>query len=529
MRLKHDEPGQKIGGRYQLQEVIGQGGMALVWRAVVDIRGQGRTVVAVKRLLPELNDSQAHVSMFEEEGRVGLKLRHPDIVDHLDFGREADGRLYLVMEWIEGLDLRKILAHYRKSGRSLGWPVVAHMGRKLLSALAAAHEYKEPDGRAVPIYHRDVSPQNVMVADGGAVKLSDFGLARAMDRGSMTNPNIIKGKLSYMAPEQVIGRPATVQTDIFSVGVILWEALVGRKLFRGESDMDLVMAVRNAVVPPLRGERPDTPEPLAKAIEQSLARDARKRFATAAEMGRAIEAALDFRNQRVAPTTVGRIVNEVREAKAAERAAEPVYAPLFEHGPPVPDDVGGDPIAAGESWPELVTVPPSSPVRPVMGAAVPAQATNPAEPHASMERSLIDEPDPDGSLTDDAGEEYTEGFDEPGTLPGEPVSGQLDSSWQASLHEGRGDGPEGRDQGEDEQDEHTLAEALDAARVAAELPGFSDDEDATVGGNDPPTLGGTGYPTMAGIVDRRPVPTPAAVPEVDDPDATPGPRRPVRR
>src|SRR5687768_11274440 len=112
MRLQHDEPGQRIAGKYQLLEIAGQGGMALVWRAAVDQKGHPRTIVAVKRLLPELLHSPPHVSMFEEEGRVGLKLRHPDIVDTLDFGREADGRLYLVMEWIDGLDLRKILAHY---------------------------------------------------------------------------------------------------------------------------------------------------------------------------------------------------------------------------------------------------------------------------------------------------------------------------------------------------------------------------------------------------------------------------------
>lgn len=278
----------KLGGRYELVERAAGGGMAVVWRGLtVGAAGFVRPV-AVKRLLESLADDPEFVAMFVEEARVVSYLQHPNIVQTHDFGIDDQGGYYLVMEWIEGLDLHAWCGAHRDTGRHTPWPVVTAIGIEVLKALSAAHERVDASGHLAPIFHRDVSPGNILIGVNGIVKLADFGLARAMDRARMTRPDIVKGKLSYLAPELSYGHEATVQSDIYGLGVVLWEALAGQKLIKDQDALEIVRRVREEAAPPLRSIRPDIPEELARAVHVCLEKEPSHRFHSAAEMVRTL-------------------------------------------------------------------------------------------------------------------------------------------------------------------------------------------------------------------------------------------------
>ena len=228
-----DAPGRIIAGKYELVSPAGEGGMAVVWKALARGDGDARRPVAIKRIQHAKHADPSFVRMFEEEARVGSELHHPNIVQILDFGMDEEGGYYLVMEWIEGLDMFQWVRSFPKGLRETPWPLVAAIGIEVCRALAAAHERVDARGQVVPVYHRDVSPSNVLLGVTGVVKLTDFGLARAMDRASMTRPNVIKGKLAYCAPELISGAKPSAQSDVFALGVVLWEALAQRRLFTG--------------------------------------------------------------------------------------------------------------------------------------------------------------------------------------------------------------------------------------------------------------------------------------------------------
>ncbi|MEM9069401.1 MAG: serine/threonine-protein kinase [Myxococcota bacterium] len=184
-------------GKYELLERIGFGGMAEVWRAHAHGEAGFRRPVAVKRLLPNLAGDEVFGAMLLEEARVVAALDHPNIVQTIDFRREDDTQFLLVMELVDGINLGSWIRHHQRARETTPWPLVAMIAMDVLRALSAAHERKDEQGRASPIFHRDVSPSNVLLGKHGNVKLGDFGLARAMDRVTLTTPGVVKGKLSY--------------------------------------------------------------------------------------------------------------------------------------------------------------------------------------------------------------------------------------------------------------------------------------------------------------------------------------------
>jgi serine/threonine-protein kinase len=285
----NDAAGRVIAGKYHIIEQVGEGGMAVVYRA--EIRGAAgfSRPVAVKKMRPELRAGQNYVAMFIEESRVGSELAHPNIVQVVDFCQDDDGLYCLVMEWVDGIDLRGFLNVARRAGRRLPWSLVAAIGVGTLRGLAAAHERVAGIGAPAPIVHRDVSPSNVLLAVNGVVKLADFGLARARDRmQSLTAPGIIKGKLAYIAPEIARGGAATPQSDIFAMGAVLWEALAGRPLYEGLADLEIFRKVHSGQVLPLFGEREDLPPRLIEVVHQALAVNPDDRFRSAREMARVL-------------------------------------------------------------------------------------------------------------------------------------------------------------------------------------------------------------------------------------------------
>ena len=281
-------PGMIVGGRYELIEVAGRGGMADVWRGRV--RGDSGFVrdVAVKQMHQNLASQPQYVAMFVEEARVGSSLQSPNVAEVHDFVHDR-GNYYMVLEWIDGVDLGSWIRWHVSRNEQTRWELVAAVAVGILRGLAAAHERVGADGRSAPIVHRDVSPHNVLLTTRGMVKLIDFGLALAPDRRQeLTDPGIVKGKMSYLAPEIVSGGRPVPASDQFATGSVLWEALVGRKLFDGETDYEVYTRLRDCMVQPLRPLRPDVPAAFSQIITRALTLGVDNRFPSSREMARQI-------------------------------------------------------------------------------------------------------------------------------------------------------------------------------------------------------------------------------------------------
>jgi serine/threonine-protein kinase len=320
--------GQTIDGKYQLVEIAGEGGMATVYKAKIKGAAGFQRTVAVKHIRPEFRAIKNYIDMFIEEARVGSELAHPNIVQVHDFCSE-DGSYYLVMEWVEGIDLSGFIKSYRDAKRDVPWPLAVAIGIGTLRGLGAAHERIGPDGTPAPVIHRDVSPHNVLLGINGVVKLSDFGLARARDRAnSMTAPGTVKGKLSYLAPEVATGKPNTVQSDLFGVGTVLWETLSGERLFDGKTDIEIFKKIRGCVVPPIAERRTDVPPALAAVLDMVLVADPAHRYATADEFAHALSQVMKQAVGVNTPTALGQAVVEARTKLQAE---DPDLQSTMEH------------------------------------------------------------------------------------------------------------------------------------------------------------------------------------------------------
>jgi len=281
-----------LGGKYEVLGLAGEGGMAKVYRGQTHGAAGFVRPVAIKRVLAPLSQNPEFLKMFVEEARVVSELEHPNIAQIHDFDRDRAGEYYLVLEWVDGLTLAEWRQAYRDNGKQTPWHLVAAIGIEVLKALHAAHVRVDGSGSPAPIFHRDVTPQNVMVSKCGVVKLTDFGLARAMDRSSITKPGFVKGKIAYLAPELTYEADPSAQTDLFSVGVVLWEVLAGEKLFKGKDPLKVLWTIRGMEIPSLAEMRQDIPARLREIIERALQREANDRYPTAHAMGRDLAALL---------------------------------------------------------------------------------------------------------------------------------------------------------------------------------------------------------------------------------------------
>lgn len=320
--MSHVNRGLLLAGKYELLELAGEGGMAEVYRGVAHGAAGFRRTVAIKRVLDQYSHNAEFISMFVEEARVGSDIQHPNVVHIYDFDIDSSGRYFLVMEWMDGLNLADWTQAHREAARPTSWPLVAAAGIEVLKALSAAHERRDPTGRPAPVFHRDVTPSNIMLAQNGIVKLTDFGLARAMDRARITQPHILKGKLSYVAPELIEGRDPTHASDLFSAGVVLWEVLAGRKLFVGDNPVDLLRTVRRAEVPSLHEIRPDIPKDLHQVIHRALAKDPDERFTSARSMARALANLLRLSPEPTGADVIGRSVAEASRRLGGRRLSD---------------------------------------------------------------------------------------------------------------------------------------------------------------------------------------------------------------
>jgi serine/threonine protein kinase len=302
-----------LKGKYELLSLAGVGGMAEVWKAHVHGASGFRRLVAIKRVLEEFGSNPEFVEMFIEEARVGSELDHPNVVHIHDFDIDDAGRLFLVMEWVDGLDLSQWAEAFRSARRETPWALVIAIGIEILKGLGAAHERHDASGVLSPIFHRDVTPHNVLLSKRGIVKVTDFGLARAMDRARMTRPQILKGKLSYSAPELVTGGDPSAQSDLFGVGIVLWEVLAGGKLFVGDSPLAILERVRDCVIPSIAERRPDVPPALAAVIHRALSPSPEDRYRSARSMARALANILRVTPASTGADVLGSSVIEARE------------------------------------------------------------------------------------------------------------------------------------------------------------------------------------------------------------------------
>jgi serine/threonine protein kinase len=266
-----------FSGKYRLDWRLGGGGMAEVFAgSAVGAEGFSRRV-AIKRVLPGFSEHAGFARMFIAEARISSQLVHPNIVSVLDFDRDPDGRLFLVMELVEGKDLDALNA----TGM-LPPSVVIFVISEVLRGLGFAHDL--PMGRGMRgVVHRDISPHNVLLSWEGAVKVSDFGIAKARAASEATASAFIKGKPAYMSPEQANGQPLDGRSDLFAVGTMLWEMAVGQRLFVAEDTRATLAAVLFGQVPRPRTVRPDVPKDLERVVMKLLERDLPARYATAEE------------------------------------------------------------------------------------------------------------------------------------------------------------------------------------------------------------------------------------------------------
>ena len=297
-------------GRYTIQGEIATGGMATVhYGRLVGPAGFTRGV-AIKRLHPQFAKNPDFVAMFLDEARLASRIQHPNVVPILDVVAEG-AELFLVMEFVPGESLSKLV---KSAPGGLPITIALSLAVGMLEGLHAAHKALGEDGKPLMIVHRDVSPQNVIVGVDGIARLIDFGVAKATGNATMTRDGQVKGKVAYMAPEQLRSEPVDCRADIYAASVVLWEMLTGRRFFgSADSEAALMLRVLNEAITPPSVERKEVPPELDAVVLRGLSRDAKDRFGSAQEMVQALE--------RVAQPAAARDVARWVELKAGEAVA----------------------------------------------------------------------------------------------------------------------------------------------------------------------------------------------------------------
>jgi serine/threonine-protein kinase len=308
-------------GRYRLERRLAQGGMATVYLARQAGPGGFDRPVAIKIVHPHLARERRFATMFLDEARLTGRLHHPNICGVIEFGDE-DGLLFLVMEYLHGETFSSVIHRGWREGGPLPPPLVARIVCDAARGLHAAHELRDVDGEPVEIVHRDVSPQNLIVLYDGHTKLTDFGIARARGRLTHTATGEVKGKISFMSPEQLQGGPVDRRTDVWALGVVAWEALAGRRLFRGANEGATALNVVNAPVPPLSSVGVEVPEELDAIVGRALCRDLARRTASAAALADELEDYLYARGRPLgAPGVAAWMAAHFGERERTRRAA----------------------------------------------------------------------------------------------------------------------------------------------------------------------------------------------------------------
>ncbi len=297
-------------GRYKLLAKLATGGMAEVYLArQTGIEGVERLVV-IKRILPHLAEQKRFLDMFLDEARITVKLNHPNIVQTFDLGQEQ-GEYYMAMEYLEGESLAFLA---KESTHRKNWPspeLASSILAGICDGLHYAHELCDESGKPLQIVHRDVSPQNIIVLFNGGVKLVDFGVAKAVSKVHQTQVGTMKGKLSYMSPEQCLAKSLDSRADVFSLGVVLWEMLARRRLFKRDSEGATIHALINEPLPPIRGKRPEVHPELERIASKALEKKPDDRYPSCQAMAAELREYLRNSRAAVGPAEIAAFMHEL--------------------------------------------------------------------------------------------------------------------------------------------------------------------------------------------------------------------------
>jgi tRNA A-37 threonylcarbamoyl transferase component Bud32 len=348
-------------GRYRLRERIGAGGMAIVYRAEYTAPDGATRDAVIKRVLPELSRDRGFSSMLIAEARISARLSHPNIVQLYELGRVGE-EYYLAMELVDGVDLVRLFNASVQARRPLPIALACHIVVELAHALAYAHDLCDNEKRPLSIVHRDVTPSNVMVTRRGAVKLLDFGVAKAAEhvRDERTRTGTLKGKVNYLSPESAEGLAIDRRTDIFALGIVFHECLTLKRLFKGEGDLQTLRLIREAKVAPPSALRPDVHAELDRVVLKMLARDPAERYADCHQLLAELEPIA-----RELGGSAGELAQCVAETSAKSAA------------PPADEDMDAGPTPAIEIQ-NLLVAPPATPRRRWLWPALVALVALPA-------------------------------------------------------------------------------------------------------------------------------------------------------
>jgi serine/threonine protein kinase len=303
--------GRQRVDRYELLGEIASGGMATVYLARLTGVGGFQRFVAMKRLHPHLASENEFVEMFLDEARLAAGIHHPNVVPILEVGASPVG-YYLVMEYIEGDTLARMLARAAGRGKRIPPSITVRIALDMLAGLHAAHELRDDRGHPINLVHRDVSPQNVLVGGDGISRITDFGVARAASRLSATRVGQLKGKIAYMAPEQAQGdEQLDRRADVFSAGIVVWEALAAKRLFKADNEAATLGRIMNEPVPPLSRVAPHVGREVSEVVMRALNRDRDQRFSSCAQFADELEASAQGRVRAATSRELAAYVQEV--------------------------------------------------------------------------------------------------------------------------------------------------------------------------------------------------------------------------
>jgi serine/threonine protein kinase len=318
-------PGTYFIGRYRVVDDIGVGGMATVHLARMDGAGGFQKWVAIKRIHPHLVENDQIIKMFLDEARIAASISHPNVAQVFDLGSHENTH-WIAMEYLHGEPLREVLRHVMETGPALEAPLAARIIADAAEGLHAAHELRGKDGQPLNLVHRDVTPHNLFLTYAGVVKVVDFGIAKVTGRLSTTQAGTLKGKIAYMAPEQIRGKDIDRRADIFALGVVLWELTTGRRLFRMDTDLETVERVQDCIVPPPSSLAYDYPAQLESIVMTALRKDRNERFQTARDLSRALQQYLMQSSQFVGPEEISAYVAELFGDRIRQREAHLKWA-----------------------------------------------------------------------------------------------------------------------------------------------------------------------------------------------------------
>ncbi len=305
--------------KYEIIRRIGAGGMAEVFKASSTSVKGFQKLVAIKRVLPSLTQNERFVRMFLDEAKIALPLNHTNIVQTFDLGM-ADETYFIVMEYVECATLKDVVNTLQNRRQQLGVAEACYIALEILKGLDYAHTKTDTEGKSLDIVHRDISPPNILISRSGEVKITDFGLAKAKSQAELTDPGVVKGKFGYLSPEAAHGEDIDGRTDIFAVGILLWEMLTGERLFLGESDHETLEMVRAAQVPPVASRGRRIPDPLQQILDGALARHPDNRYGTARRLGEHLAEFLYARGEPVTSFGLRPYVREVLGEQQPETA-----------------------------------------------------------------------------------------------------------------------------------------------------------------------------------------------------------------